>query len=37
VDPREDMVGLLMTQVMPQPYGPINRQLRTMIYQALVD
>jgi len=36
VDPREDLVALLMTQVIPQPYGPINRELRAMVYQALV-
>ncbi len=37
VDPREDLVALLMPQVMPQPYGPVHREFRTMVYQALVD
>jgi CubicO group peptidase (beta-lactamase class C family) len=37
VDPQEDLVAILTPQVIPQPYGPINRGFRAMVYQALVD
>jgi CubicO group peptidase (beta-lactamase class C family) len=35
VDPREDMVMVLMTQLMPSAAYPIRRQLRALIHAAL--
>jgi CubicO group peptidase (beta-lactamase class C family) len=34
VDPREDMIVIFMTQLMPSSTYPLRRQLRTMIYSA---
>ncbi|MDR2156054.1 MAG: beta-lactamase family protein [Burkholderiaceae bacterium] len=35
VDPREDMVMLLLTQLMPSSAYPLRRQLRTLVHGAL--
>jgi CubicO group peptidase (beta-lactamase class C family) len=35
VDPREEVVGLIMTQLMP--YQPLVNVLRVLVYQALAD
>jgi CubicO group peptidase (beta-lactamase class C family) len=37
IDPREDLIAILMTQLMPSSSYPIRRELRTLTYQALVD
>ena len=37
VDPREDIVALFLTQVMPSASYPIRRELRSLVYQAVVD
>jgi CubicO group peptidase (beta-lactamase class C family) len=37
IDPEEDLIGILMTQVMPSSAYPIRRELRTMVYAALDD
>lgn len=37
VDPREDLVVVFMTQLLPSSAYPIRRQLKTLVYQALVD
>lgn len=37
IDPREQLIGLLMTQFMPNGYYPIDKQFRTLVYQALTD
>jgi CubicO group peptidase (beta-lactamase class C family) len=37
VDPTEDLVVLLLTQLMPSSTYPIRRELRALTYQALVD
>ena len=36
VDPAEDMMVLLLTQLMPSSAWPIRRELRTLTYQALL-
>lgn len=36
VDPVEDVVVLLLTQLMPSSTYPVRRELRTLVYQALV-
>jgi CubicO group peptidase (beta-lactamase class C family) len=37
VDPREELVGLLLAQLMPSSTYPIRREFKTLIYQALTD
>jgi len=35
VDPKEDMIVLLLTQLIPSSAYPLRRQLRTLVYSAL--
>jgi CubicO group peptidase (beta-lactamase class C family) len=37
IDPAEELVFILMTQLLPSSTYPIRRQLRSTVYQALVD
>jgi len=37
VDRSEDLVGMLLTQLMPSSTYPIRRELKALVYQALVD
>jgi CubicO group peptidase (beta-lactamase class C family) len=37
IDPVEDIVAVFMTQVLPSSTYPIRRELRALVYQALVD
>ena len=37
IDPTEDMIVILLTQLMPSSLYPIRRELRVLTYQALVD
>jgi CubicO group peptidase (beta-lactamase class C family) len=37
LDPEEDLFVVFFTQLMPSSTYPIRRELRTAIYQALVD
>jgi CubicO group peptidase (beta-lactamase class C family) len=37
IDPQEDMIVILLTQLMPSSTYPIRRELRVLTYQALVD
>lgn len=37
IDPAEDLVFIMMTQLLPSSTYPIRRQLRSAVYQALVD
>jgi CubicO group peptidase (beta-lactamase class C family) len=37
VDPREEMIVILLTQLMPSSTYPIRRELRALSYQAVVD
>jgi CubicO group peptidase (beta-lactamase class C family) len=36
IDPQEDLLAILMTQLMPSGYYPLHLQFRTSTYQALV-
>ncbi len=36
VDPAEDLIGLLMTQLIPSDAYPLRAQMRTLTYQALL-
>ncbi len=37
IDPRENLIGLLMTQFMPSSTYPVNDLFRVLAYQAIVD
>ena len=37
VDPREDLIVLFLTQLLPSSAHPVRRQLRTMVYSAITD
>jgi CubicO group peptidase (beta-lactamase class C family) len=37
IDPREDLIAILMPQLIPSGYYPILEELRVLVYQALVD
>ena len=37
VDPREDLIVIFMTQLMPSSSYPLRRALRTLAYAALID
>lgn len=37
IDPVEDLAVVLMTQLMPSSLYPLRRELRVLVYQALVD
>jgi CubicO group peptidase (beta-lactamase class C family) len=37
IDPREDLIGLIMMQYMPTDVLPVNADFRNLAYQALVD
>jgi CubicO group peptidase (beta-lactamase class C family) len=37
VDPREELVGMVLTQLLPSSAYPIRREMRALTYQALVD
>ena len=37
VDPKEELIALLMTQFIPVGYYPIERQFKVLTYQTIVD
>jgi CubicO group peptidase (beta-lactamase class C family) len=37
IDPQEDVIAIIMTQLMPSSSYPIRRELRTLVNQALID
>ena len=37
IDPKEDLIAILMTQLMPSGAYPIRRELRTLIYSAFTE
>jgi CubicO group peptidase (beta-lactamase class C family) len=37
VDPQEEIIGLLMTQYMPQGKLPIQERFHNLVYQAIID
>ena len=36
IDPAEDLACVFMTQLIPSSTYPVRRQIRTLVYQALV-
>ncbi|HSP55656.1 MAG TPA: serine hydrolase, partial [Dehalococcoidia bacterium] len=37
IDPKEDLICIFMTQLLPSTTYPIRRELRTMVYSAFTD
>ncbi len=37
IDPAEELIVILMTQLLPSSSYPLRRELRTLTYQALID
>lgn len=37
IDPREDLIVIFMTQLLPSSTHPIRRQLRTLVYSAFTE
>ena len=37
VDPAEELIGMLMTQLIPSATYPVRREMKVLTYQALVD
>jgi CubicO group peptidase (beta-lactamase class C family) len=37
VDPAEEMIVIMMTQLLPSSTYPIRRELRVLGYQAVID
>ena len=37
IDPAEDLIAILMTQLLPSSAYPIRRQLRTLVYSAFTE
>lgn len=37
IDPKEEMIGILMAQYMPSNTFPLSEDFRNLVYQALVD
>ena len=37
IDPAEELIAILMTQVLPSSAYPLRRELRTMVYSAITD
>jgi CubicO group peptidase (beta-lactamase class C family) len=37
IDPREELITIFMTQLLPSSAYPVRRELRTMVYSALTD
>jgi CubicO group peptidase (beta-lactamase class C family) len=37
IDPVEELIVIFMTQLLPSSSYPIRRQLKTLVYQALID
>ena len=37
IDPQEELIGLLLTQLAPSRYYPIREEFKVLVYQALVD
>ncbi len=37
IDPKEQLIGLLLTQFKPNGHYPVDRQFRTLVYQAITN
>lgn len=37
IDPQEELIGMLLTQLMPSSSYPLRREMKVLTYQALID
>ena len=37
IDPKEDLICIMMTQLMPSGYYPIRVQMQSMVYGSFID
>lgn len=37
IDPKEDLIGIFMTQLLPSSFYPIRREFRTLVYSSFVS
>jgi CubicO group peptidase (beta-lactamase class C family) len=37
IDPKEELILILMTQFVPSYYYPVNKEFRELVYQSIVD
>jgi CubicO group peptidase (beta-lactamase class C family) len=37
IDPKEELILILMTQFVPNYYYPVNKEFRELVYQAIID
>ena len=37
IDPKEELILILMTQFVPSLYYPVNKEFRELVYQSIVD
>jgi len=37
VDPAEELIGMLLTQLLPSSTYPLRREMKVLTYQALID
>ena len=37
IDPREELICIFMTQLIPSSSYPLRRELRTLVYQSIID
>ena len=37
IDPREELIGMLLTQLMPSSSYPLRREMKVLTYQSLID
>lgn len=37
IDPQEELIGILLTQLMPSSSYPLRREMKVLSYQALID
>jgi CubicO group peptidase (beta-lactamase class C family) len=37
IDPREDLILILMTQFVPSYYYPVNKEFRELVYKSIAD
>ena len=37
VDPAEDLVLILMSQLLPSRYYPVHNEFKVLVYQSIVD
>jgi CubicO group peptidase (beta-lactamase class C family) len=37
IDPKEDLIAIFMTQILPSSFYPVRREFRTLVYSSFVS